>query len=95
MTIWHGGLVVHGAIQSGSIGTHAINSGPLALPRVLRVLLGPIWDHTIGAMMNDLRVCERLPRGTQQLPTGGDLGKCVTANYWRLWQSPETVEAWL
>jgi hypothetical protein len=27
-----------------------------------RTVLGPLWDHTSGAMLNELRVCERLER---------------------------------
>jgi hypothetical protein len=41
---------------------------PLRCPTVLRHLYnesgdwGPLWDHTLCAMVSDLRVCERLAR---------------------------------
>jgi|GEM_PF-5937900 hypothetical protein len=44
--------------------------------------LGPVWDHTLCAMVNDLRVCARHARARTDTPTVRDLGKWVTAIYW-------------
>src|ERR1700682_2809149 len=44
--------------------------------------LGPVWDHTQCALVNDLRVSERPSTATRRPSTGGDLPKRVTATYW-------------
>ena len=41
-----------------------------------------LWDHTLCAMVNDLRVYERLTPSTRRPHTSGDLRKRVTATYW-------------
>jgi hypothetical protein len=42
---------------------------------------GPFWDHTLCAMVNDLRVCARHARPPQASKLR-DLGKRVTATDW-------------
>jgi hypothetical protein len=49
---------------------------------VAALCLGPVWDHTLCAMVNDLRVCARYARARTDTPTVRDLGKWVTAIYW-------------
>lgn len=43
---------------------------------------GPIGDHTLCALVNDLRVRERLARRLNCRVSTADLGRRVTAIYW-------------
>lgn len=46
-------------------------------------VLGPLWDHTLCAVVNDLRVYN-VSHGHNLLPTADDQRKRVTAIYWGL-----------
>src|ERR1700687_5861010 len=60
------GILICGSVWAGST---ADRSAPN---------LGPLWDHTLCAMANDLRLCERLAAST----TADDQGERLTAMFW-------------
>jgi hypothetical protein len=44
--------------------------------------MGPLWDHTLYAIVNDLRLCARYARIRRGQPLAVTGGKSTTAIYW-------------